>query len=159
MRLVKPENRIHWRLGRKATWRDYVEWFGLSKVNAKKLIRDNDKQVMYSNDLYNCQIVSVEHNDGVGAEITELSITRKDRKAIHDWRHLQFIKNDILGKDVEAVEIYPDEDRLVDTANTYWLYGFPKGYQLPFGFTRRKVATKDQASISGAVQRQFEPYE
>ena len=159
MKLVDPKDRIHWQLGRKATWRDYMEWFPkLSKSDAKKMVREYDSQVMYNNDLYNCQIVSVKYNEGVGATITELSITRRDRKPLHDWRHLQYIKNDILGTDVEAIELYPDEDRLLDTANTYWLYAFPKGYQLPFGSFERKVATTAEASVTGAVQREFEPY-
>ena len=95
MKLVDPKDRIHWQLGRKATWRDYREWFKLSKADAKKMVREYDSQVMYNNDLYNCQIVSVKYNEGVGVTITELSITRKDRKPIHDWRLFQYIKNDI----------------------------------------------------------------
>ena len=54
MKLVDPKNRIHWQLGRKATWRDYMEWFPkLSKSDAKKMVREYDSQVMYNNDLYN----------------------------------------------------------------------------------------------------------
>ena len=43
------------------------------------------------------------------------------------WAHLQQIKNEIVGPDREAVMIFPSEDRLVDTANEYWLYVYPTG--------------------------------
>jgi hypothetical protein len=44
---------------------------------------------------------------------------RLDGQAIHDWRELQRIKNEIVGDEIEAVELYPAESRLLDTANWY----------------------------------------
>jgi hypothetical protein len=36
---------------------------------------------------------------------------------IHNWRHLQQIKNDICGEESEALELYPAMSRIVDTVN------------------------------------------
>jgi hypothetical protein len=36
---------------------------------------------------------------------------------VHDWRDLQRIKNQLVGPECEAVELYPAESRKVDTAN------------------------------------------
>ena len=52
-----------------------------------------------------------------GWTIWHLSIKRRDKEAIHDWRDLQEIKNQICGPEIEAVELYPAEARKVDSAN------------------------------------------
>lgn len=86
--------------------------------------------------------------------LTHLSVKRRDRKPIRDWRHLQRIKNEILGEDIEAVELFPAEQRLVDTSNQYHLWALPDGKCFPWGYFDRVVAGE---SSNGAVQRPFEP--
>jgi hypothetical protein len=71
-----------------------------------------------------------------------LCIRRRDSSPVHDWRHLQQIKNDLCGPECEAVELYPRESRLVDTANQYHLWVLPKGIELPFGYEEREVSDR-----------------
>jgi len=71
--------------------------------------------------------------------LVPLAIMRLDGQAIHDWRELQRIKNEIVGDEIEAVELYPAESRLLDTANWYWLWCFAGGGRIPFGFHLRSV--------------------
>ena len=130
------------------------------KARAKKFLRKVFNQEVWTNDLY-MATVNRRMNKEVSAEIAEISITRKDREPIHDWRHFQQIKNDIVGEDSEAIEIYPNEKRLMDTANTYWLYAFPKDYIVPFGFNvdlkyPPNVMGTEEAMEAGAVQRELE---
>lgn len=128
----------------------------MNKVQAKKFLRTVMNQEVWTNNLYRAT-VNRKMNERYGAEIAEISITRLDKSAIHDWRHFQQIKNDLVGDDVEAIEIYPNEKRLMDTANTYWLYAFPKDYILPFGFmTPRNVIDPQTAALVGATQRAFD---
>lgn len=86
-----------------------------------------------------------------------ISIRRQDRKALHDWRVMQQIKNELAGWDSEAVELYPAADRLVDTANQYWLWCGRPGEWFPFGFTARAVTYTAGEHGSGAVQRPLDP--
>jgi hypothetical protein len=79
-----------------------------------------------------------------------LSLKRNDKQPIHDWRELQRIKNELLGPDREAVELYPSEARKVDTSNQYHLWCFPD-LKLDFGFEDRLVMDKPPAL--GARQR------
>ncbi len=72
-----------------------------------------------------------------------LSIKRKDKRRIKDWRELQQIKNAICGEEYEAVELYPAESRLVDTSNQFHLFVLPEGSQFPFGYMERMVCTGD----------------
>jgi hypothetical protein len=92
-----------------------------------------------------------------GAEhLTHLSIKRRDKKPIRDWRHMQRIKNEVLGPDVEACELFPAEARLVDTSNQYHLWALPEGKAFPWGFTERAVVDANGAGIDGSVQRRYE---
>lgn len=86
-------------------------------------------------------------------EMWHLSIKRIDRGVIHDWRELQEIKNMLVGPEHEAVEIYPAESRLVDSANQYhlWVMCDPD-IRFPFGFNARVV---DEKSIGRSKNRPF----
>lgn len=85
-----------------------------------------------------------------------LSIKRLDQGVIRDWRDLQRIKNECLGREWEAVEIFPAESRMVDAANQFHLWAF-ETYRLPFGFTERLVRQPGpEHDILGAKQRPFE---
>ena len=64
----------------------------------------------------------------------QLLIRRRDLKVIENhWKELQRIKNEIVGPECEAVELYPADYRAHDTSNTYHLWvsflPFPFGYQ------------------------------
>lgn len=117
--------------GRKINWR-YLREF---------LRREHKRAKFYRNDRYQAQ---VETQTIEGVEMAYISIKSVDKSPIHDWRHFQQIKNDILGPECEAVELYPAESRLMDCANQYHLYGFtdPK-MRFPFGYKKRTVSDMD----------------
>jgi hypothetical protein len=87
--------------------------------------------------------------------VSVLSIKRNDRSPVHDWRDLQRIKNEIAGPEAEAVELYPAQSRLLDTANQYWLWCTRPGDRFPLGYDLDEptVATAAQAAAVGARQR------
>ena len=55
------------------------------------------------------------------------------------WSEKQQIKDELFGKNRVAVEVYPTEDRLVDTADVYHLWVFDKKFRLPFGIHPKEV--------------------
>lgn len=84
-----------------------------------------------------------------------LSIKRLDQQAVHDWRDLQRIKNEILGAEAEAVELYPAESRLVDNANQFHLWCLVgNGAHFPFGWAKRMVTAGGRTQV-GSQQRPF----
>lgn len=91
---------------------------------------------VWGSDLYTCMVryTTLEGQTLGRDELLWLSIHRRDRKPIRDWRHFQAIKNEVAGFDRIAVEIYPPERDLVDTSNEYNLWVLPAGTVLPFGF-------------------------
>lgn len=83
-----------------------------------------------------------------------LSIKRIDRQPIHDWRDLQEIKNQLVGPECEALELYPAESRRVDAANQYHLWCCTDdNFRFPFGFHTRAVGDEP---IGKSVNRPLE---
>lgn len=72
---------------------------------------------IYANDIYHCVVRDMD-------DYTHLSIKRHDRLPIHNWQHMQQIKNDICGEEREGVELYPAMSRIIDTSNQYHLWVF-----------------------------------
>lgn len=62
-----------------------------------------------------------------------LMIRRHDEQPVHSWSDLQRIKNELIGNDRMAVEVYPREEDLVDSANMYHLWVFPEEMTLKLG--------------------------
>lgn len=51
------------------------------------------------------------------------------------WPELQRVKNELVGCSNEGVQLFPSEDRLIDTADQYHLWvAVDAGYRFPFGF-------------------------
>ena len=63
------------------------------------------------------------------------------------------MQNELVGDECEAIELYPAESRLVDTANQYWLWCFP--YRIPLGFSSRLVG--EMTPDSKGKQRPWSP--
>ncbi len=94
---------------------------------------------IYENDLYRVAVSYV-------PPFAHLAIHRHDGQPCKEWSHFQQIKNDIVGAEHEAMELFPAESRLVDSAEEYhlWVHTSPD-YRFPVGFQRRFVLA-DQAS-------------
>ena len=108
--------------------------------------------VHYRSNTYHVAVdKQAEHGMNVGSgEIWHLSIKRHDREPIHDWRVMQHIKTAIAGQETEAVELYPAESRVVDTANQYHLYAFVNCGMIPLGFPS---GSRSDAEANGSKQR------
>lgn len=110
-----------------------VEGWQVMKFDRRQVdIVNKTREVdIYVNDIYHC--IVREHPD-----YTYLSIKRLDILPIHNWRHMQQIKNDICGDEREGIEIYPAMSRIVDTCNQYHLWVFREPIN-NIGFTERLV--------------------
>ncbi len=99
---------------------------------------------VFTNDLY---VVQVETT----MPFIHLIIRRHDWDTCKDWRHFQQIKNLLVGVENEAVELFPAESRLIDTANVYhlWVHADPS-FRFPLGLPHRLVSSQP---IAGDQQR------
>jgi hypothetical protein len=126
---------------------DYVDIVGCEPSEALEIIAEATKSdEVWINDTYQVNIRRQE-------TMAHLSIKRHDKEPARDWRDFQRIKNELVGEEFEAVELYPAESRLVDSANQYhlWVVMDP-AFRWPFGFTERFVSNKP---LTGGKQRPF----
>ncbi len=109
------------------------------------------KILAYENSIY--QVTLRQYDKGWplgGGKWAKLGISSKDGAPRHDWRDFQKIKNDTVGTNWEAIELYPDEGRLLDPSNYYILYCAPR---IPVGEFGRRVIANETNCI--APQRPF----
>lgn len=100
-------------------------------------------------------------SEAFGETMVYLSIKRRDKRPVRDWRHLQQIKNELIGDECEAFEIFPASSRLVDEANQFHLWGFKSPMtRIPIGFFERLVTGPEESGAFGGrgvpLQREFE---
>lgn len=105
---------------------------------------------VWLNDTYQVQRRVV--NDG---KSVHLNIRRRDGGPIlRDWRHFQWIKNQLIGEECEAIEIYPAESRLVDTSNKYHLFGWlDPTYRVPVNMFETRDVSYETGRTPGTRQR------
>lgn len=128
---------------------------GLNREEAIVAVMDVRNDEVMLNNLYQVNIRHMAAKDGWPAMV-HLSVRRLDKQPLgpERFRHLQRIKNELVGPECEAVELYPAESRLVDTSNQYHLWVVPTpGMRFPFGWNQRLIA---EQSMGGAVQQPFE---
>jgi hypothetical protein len=122
-------------------WTDFVEG---SVSHYPEAVRPHKS---FINSIYQVSVWYEEHPKyGLFAH---LSFKTHDRAPRHDWREMQRIKNELCGTETFAVELYPEESRVVDTSNQYHLFAF-RDFKLELGFTERLVA---EGNYDKAVQR------
>jgi hypothetical protein len=116
---------------------DAMRMHGVTEAEARGAIeRIIAEESLWTNDIYQVSVRDL------GEGRRHLSIKRIDQEPVHDWRDLQRIKNELLGVECEAVELYPAEGRRVDTANQYHLWGFADpAFRFGFGFDQRVIAS------------------
>jgi len=88
---------------------------------------------IYQNDVYQ---VEIKH----APPFIHLDIRRRDGRVCSEWYDFQRIKNELIGPEYEALQLFPAESRLVDTGNEYhlWVHADPSA-RFQFGFRDRFV--------------------
>lgn len=99
----------------------------------------------YANDRY-----GVVHRRSGGQEW--LMISRLDGSAERDWRDFQRIKSEVFGPEVEAVELYPAESRVIDPSNAYFLWRL-RGDARRIGLPGPRFVA--EPGVTGAPQRRL----
>jgi hypothetical protein len=138
--------------------REMQRKFGCTLARAQHLVAEMKRATVWLNDEYQVSITPLTPaEDALDAPpMVHLSIKRRDKEPIHDWRALQQIKNELVGPECEGLELYPAESRKVDSANQYHLYVFADaGTRVGFGFEERFVDGEEGAAAVGAKQRPF----
>ena len=82
--------------------------------------------------LNNRYSVQVSDYSSAWGNIVHLWIRRHDGAMPNSWSDMQRVKNELIGLDRVAVEIFPPQDDLVDQANMAHIWVLPEDFVLPF---------------------------
>ena len=105
---------------------------------------------IYVNDIYQVAVYrnedadSLVHVPELKGRCTWLSIKRRDKRPVNNWQDMQTIKNRLVGVDCDAIQMFPAESRMVNTANQYHLIVLPPDAIVPFGWGRRHIDTEQR---------------
>lgn len=102
-------------------WRNYLVGHELAPKGLRKCCLNNKYSVQF-----------FDQQTGWGL-IEHLMVRRHDSKPVRSWADLQRIKNELVGANRTAIEVFPAENNLVDQANIYHLWILPADVELPFG--------------------------
>lgn len=129
----------------------------LARLCAEAGVAEKGARAVYVNHLYQVIWYDEGGEEGdPGPEMIHLSIKRRDNGAIVDWRHMQQIKNELVGREHDGIQLFPAESRLLDTANQYHLYVFHNpDFRWPVGGFVRDVKPP-WATPAGTSQRPFD---
>lgn len=131
---------------------------GAPYADVKASIAEIARSETWMNSLYQVQIWRDVQPEGWPHEMIWLSIKRLDKASVHDWRDLQRIKNELVGPEHEAIEMYPAESRLVDTANQYHLFAFADPtVRLPLGWQVRSVTENPSDDLDPVTNTRQRP--
>jgi hypothetical protein len=121
----------------------------LTREQVLHSIKQTENAETWDNKLYQVHVHrgvaadSLVHVDELKGKCTWLSIKRLDRKPVNSWQDLQTIKNRLCGTNCDAIQMFPKESRLVNTANQYHLIVTPPEINFPFGWTTRAVCADE----------------
>lgn len=93
----------------------------------------------YFNDLYSVQVYSVPTDMGLVQHL----IVRAQLGGEPPWRDMQRIKDELVGPEAYAVQVYPHAADVVDQADVYHLWVLPQ--ELPFGLHRENGLRKGRS--------------
>lgn len=125
------------------TWRELMTVGGYSEQRAKEEVKNLEKHHIWANNIYQVNIGYADPKDTGGVGFAHVIIRRLDRRPVHSWSHFQAIKNELIGPECEAVEMYPAERHLIDAKDHYHLWAFTSPEQsFGIGFLQgREVKT------------------
>lgn len=122
-----------------------MQAFNVTEEQVRGIYEDLKNDEVYLNSRYQVN-VRRRHYNGGWPELIQLSIKRLDKDRVGPERYRDFlrIKNELVGPEHEAVELYPAMARNVDTANQYYLFVLADAdIRLPFGFQDGKMLGPD----------------
>ena len=68
--------------------------------------------------------------------VIHLWIRRHDGEMVRSWSDMQRIKNELIGNNRIALEVFPKDEDLVDQANMAHLWVMPIDFVLPFSLKK-----------------------
>jgi hypothetical protein len=110
------------------------EWHPFERITSAEpaFAKFGDVHSCWANNRYGIHVYRRKAILRSGSVALHLNIRRQDGGIDFPWYDLQRIKNEIVGPEYVAIEIFPAESELVDQANARHLFVLPLGEPSPF---------------------------
>ena len=105
-------------------WTDFEQVYPMRADGTSVPVEDGE--TYWRNSFYIVFRKELEPEKGLDGAV-RLSIKQNQGKAIREWKHLQRIKNELVGPEREAAEIFPPESMLADMSHEHHLFVTPVG--------------------------------
>ena len=122
----------------------YMQVFKLTPEQARshRKLRQYGRIFITENAMAECQYQviikqgpTLPHQRAMGAEIVQILVHRIDDKPDpYFWRDMQEIKNAVIGRKREALELYPSEDRRMKDFPFRVMWGILSDERVPLGW-------------------------
>jgi hypothetical protein len=112
-----------------------IKWLPLTRVELTEEMRRSPKFPPWLKEAYRNNVlwVQVQYHDTDWGPVKHLYVSRIDGAPLRDWNVLQRVKTEVCGAEIFAVEVFPPESEVCDSANIYHLWAFEPGFRVPFG--------------------------
>ena len=90
----------------------------------------------WRNSFYLVLVKELDPSEGMTGAV-RLDIRHNQDKAIREWKHLQRIKNELVGEEREGMEIFPPQSMIADMSNTHHLFVAPVGVSSVFVYEEK----------------------
>ena len=118
------------------------KWKPMKQVEVR-----SDGVLVFENDRYTATLRHHESGWPLDSKSSwaQIGIHCEDGQPRHDWREFQHIKNDLVGKEWEAIELYPAESRLCDPSNYFILWCAPR---IQIGLNKPRLVSTPEDAIA-----------
>ena len=94
----------------------------------------------WRNSFYTVMVKYLDLAEGESGGI-RLDIRHNQNKPIREWKHLQRIKNELIGEEREAMEIFPPQSMVTDMSNMHHLFAAPVGVSSVYVYEEKLAQT------------------
>lgn len=105
-------------------WTEFQQVYPIGGDN--KPIELEQGESWWRNSFYTVFRKELQPEEGIEGPV-RLSIRRNDGKAIREWKHLQRVKNEVVGEEREAAEIFPPQSMVSSMDHEHHLFVTPVG--------------------------------
>lgn len=106
-------------------WTEFERVYPMN-ASTNEPVEVEEGEEYWRNSFYTVLVKQLEPSEGLTGPV-RLDIRHNQDKAIREWKHLQRIKNELVGEEREAMEIFPPQSMVRDMSNIHNLFVTPVG--------------------------------
>lgn len=128
-------------------WTDFEKVYPMKEDGTPVEVEEGEQY--WRNSFYLVLVKCIVPSEGLDGPV-RLDIKHNLNKPIREWKHLQRIKNELVGEEREALEVFPPESMVTHMSNMHNLFVVPVGVSSVFVYDekmKRQGITDSYAAV------------